>query len=395
MKKPGRYADGNGLYLQVAKGGSKSWLFRYMSDGKARAMGLGPVGIVTLADARDQAIEARRRLLAGVDPIEAKEAGRRAANLEVAKSITFKEAAEKYIDVHKSGWRNAKHSAQWESTLQTYVYPVIGSLGVAAIDTGLVLKVIEPIWQTKTETASRVRSRIENILDWAKVRGYREGENPARWRGHLDKSLPARSKVRKIEHYKALPFTEVGAFVAELRKREAIAARALDFAILTACRTGEVLGVDWSEINLEQGIWIIPADRMKAGREHRVPLSKQALAILKRMGDDFAYNGYVFPGQKAGKPLSGMAFAMILRRMERQDITAHGFRSTFRDWAAESTAYPREVAEMALAHAIGDKVEAAYRRGDLFEKRRRLMQAWANYCDRPTTKANVVAIKSA
>lgn len=395
MKKPGRYADGNGLYLQIARGGTKSWLFRYMRDGQARAMGLGPVDIVTLADARDQAIEARRTLQAGDDPIEMKEAARRAAKLEAAKSITFKKAAEKYIAMNRSGWRNVKHAAQWESTLATYAYPEIGDLAVASIDTELVLKVIEPIWKTKTETASRVRSRIESILDWAKVHGYRTGENPARWRGHLDKSLPARSKVQKVRHHKALPYGEIGGFMTDLRSREAIAARALEFAILTATRSGEVLNARWSEFNLEEGVWTVPADRMKAGREHRVPLSEPALEIVRRIGEDHGRDGFVFPGQKPGRPLSGMAFAMMLRRMKRDDITAHGFRSTFRDWAAERTKYPREAAEAALAHAIPDKVEAAYRRGDLFEKRRRLMRDWATFCAKAKVEGNVVAIGAA
>lgn len=392
--KPGRYADGNGLYLQIARTGTKSWLFRYMLNGTARAMGLGPVTLVSLAEARDLAIDAKRALLAGKDPIEARKEDRQAAKLHAAKAITFKEAAEKYIEAHKAGWKNAKHAGQWTSTLETYAYPVFGDLSVAAIDTGLVLKVIEPIWQTKTETASRVRSRIENILDWATVRGFREGENPARWRGHLEKSLPARSKVRKVRHHAALPYGEVGSFMRELRRREAIAARALEFAILTACRSGEALKAEWSEIDLDKAVWTIPADRMKADREHRVPLSGRAVEILERMGDDFGRKGFVFPGQKPGKPLSGMAFSMILRRMDRTDITAHGFRSTFRDWASEQTAYPREVAEMALAHSIPDKVEAAYRRGDLFEKRRRLMDDWAKHCDRNESGSNVVPILS-
>lgn len=394
LNRTGRYADGNGLYLQVAAGGSKSWLFRYMRDGKATAMGLGSTGVVSLAEARDLAIEQKRIIQSGRDPIAARKAKREAAMLEAAKSITFRKASEKYIAAHKSSWKNAKHAAQWTSTLETYAYPVIGDLPVAAIDTGLVLKIIEPIWETKTETASRVRSRIENVLSWATVRGYREGDNPARWRGHLEQSLPARSKVRKVKHHAALPYTEVGSFMVALRQREAIAARALEFAILTATRSGEVLNARWSEFNPDAAEWIIPAERMKAGRDHRVPLSDRSLEIVRQMGEDFGTRGYVFPGQKPGKPLSGMAFAMMLRRMERDDITAHGFRSTFRDWAAEQTAYTREVAEMALAHTIPDRTEAAYRRGDLFEKRRRLMADWAEFTKLGGTRGNVVAMRS-
>lgn len=395
LDKPGRYAGGSGLYLQVAAGGSKSWLFRYMLDGKATAMGLGSASIVTLAEARDLAIEQKRVLQTGRDPITERKNARAAAKLEAARSITFQKAAEQYIAAHRAGWKNAKHAAQWTSTLETYAYPVIGDLPVAAIDTGLVLQVIEPIWETKTETASRVRSRIENILSWATVRGYRGGDNPARWRGHLEKSLPARSKVRKVKHHAALPYTEIGTFMASLSQREGIAARALEFAILTATRSGEVLNAQWPEFDLDRAEWTIPADRMKAGREHRVPLSDRALFILRQMGKDFGFDGCVFPGQKPGKPLSGMAFAMILRRMGHNDITAHGFRSTFRDWAAEQTAYPREVAEMALAHTIPDRTEAAYRRGDMLEKRRRMMRDWAGFCEKPMAKGNVVAISIA
>lgn len=394
LNRTGRYADGNGLYLQVAAGGSKSWLFRYMRDGKATAMGLGSTGVVSLAEARDLAIEQKRIIQSGRDPIADRKAKREAAMLEAAKSITFRKASEKYIAAHKSSWKNAKHAAQWTSTLETYAYPVIGDLPVAAIDTGLVLKIIEPIWETKTETASRIRSRIENVLSWATVRGYREGDNPARWRGHLEQSLPARSKVRKVKHHAALPYTEVGSFMVALRQREAIAARALEFAILTATRSGEVLNARWSEFNPDAAEWIIPAERMKAGRDHRVPLSDRALEIVRQMGEDFGTEGHVFPGQKPGKPLSGMAFAMMLRRMERDDITAHGFRSTFRDWAAEQTAYPREVAEIALAHTIPDRTEAAYRRGDLFGKRRRLMADWADYIFMTPATAPVIPIRS-
>ncbi|WP_281020019.1 site-specific integrase [Minwuia sp. IMCC3060] len=393
MTKPGKYADGNGLYLQIAAGGSKSWLVRYMRDGKARAMGLGPVAVVPLAMAREKALEAQRTIREGMDPIEARQAQKQERALAEAKAITFRKAAEQYIAAHRSGWKNAKHAAQWTSTLETYAYPVIGNLSIAAIDTGLVLKIVEPIWQSKTETATRVRSRIENILDWATVRGYRQGDNPARWRGHLEKSLPARSKVRKVKHHAALPYQEIAAFMVDLRAREAVAARALEFAILTAARSGEVLNASWSEFDLDEGVWTIPADRMKAGTEHHVPLSARAVQIIKQMGEDFGKEGFVFPGQKPERPLSGMAFAMILRRMNRADITAHGFRSTFRDWVAEQTAYAHDVAEMALAHTVANKVEAAYRRGNMFDKRKRLMTDWADYCAIPKADATVIAIR--
>lgn len=394
MTKPGKYADGNGLYLQIAAGGSKSWLVRYMRDGKARAMGLGPVAVVPLSTAREKTLEAQRTIREGLDPIEARQAQKQERALAEAKAITFRKAAEQYIAAHRSGWKNAKHAAQWTSTLETYAYPVIGNLSIAAIDTGLVLKIVEPIWQTKTETATRVRSRIENILDWATVRGYRQGDNPARWRGHLEKSLPARSKVRKVKHHAALPYQEIAAFMVDLRAREAVAARALEFAILTAARSGEVLNASWSEFDLDAGVWTIPADRMKAEVEHNVPLSDRAVQIIKQMGEDFGKTGFVFPGQKPERPLSGMAFAMILRRMDRADITAHGFRSTFRDWVAEQTAYARDVAEMALAHTVANKTEAAYRRGNMFDKRKRLMTDWADYCALPNAAATVTPIRS-
>ena len=308
--------------------------------------------------------------------------------LNAAKAMTFRDCAARYIASHRAGWRNPKHAAQWEATLATYAGPVMGGLSVQAIDTALVLKVLEPIWTTKPETAGRVRGRIESVLDWAKVRGYRAGENPARWRGHLDKLLPARSKVRRVEHHAALPYAELPGFLMSLRDQEGIAARALEFAIVTAARTGEVIGARWSEIDLLEKIWTVPPGRMKAGKEHRVPLSARALAILEEMQPHrHAEDSFVFPGAKLGRPLSNMAFLMLLRRMGRDDLTAHGFRSSFRDWAAERTNFPSEVAEMALAHMVGSKVEAAYRRGDLFEKRSRLMAAWATFCNEPEQKA--------
>jgi integrase len=384
--QPGMYHDGGGLYLQITMGGA-SWVLRYQLAGCPRYMGLGPVALYGLSDARARALDAKRLRHDQIDPIEARRQARLHMRLEAAKAITFKEAAENYIAAHSAAWSGAKVKALWESTLATYAEPVIGALPVQAIDTALVLKVLEPIWTAKPETAGRVRQRVEAILNWAKVRGYRVGENPARWKGHLDMLLPARGKVRKVEHHAALPYAEIGAFIASVRQQEGTAARALEFAILTAARTSEALGARWSELDFAQKIWTVPAERMKTDREHRVPLSARALAILEEIkalrgvaeGQDEA-EVFVFPGAKRGKPLSNMTFLMLLRRMERADLTAHGFRSTFRDWAAERTSYPREVAEMALAHTISDKVEAAYRRGDLFEKRRRLMDAWATFC---------------
>jgi integrase len=392
LHKPGMYADGGGLYLQVtanAQDGepAKSWIYRYMLRGKAREMGLGSLNTISLQQARDKALDCRRLRQERIDPIEARNAARAQGALEAAKSITFKQAATEYVRSHRAGWRNAKHAAQWSATLATYAEPKIGALSVQAIDTGLVLKVLEPIWTAKPETASRLRGRIEAILDWAKVRGYRVGENPARWRGHLDKLLPARNKVRRVEHHAALPYPAMPEFMISLRAQQGAAARALEFAILTAARTGEVIGARWDEIDLAGKVWIIPAGRMKAGKEHRVALSDRALALL---GDARALIGldamagaqspFIFGGGRSGRPLSNMALLMLLRRMGHGDLTAHGFRSTFRDWAAECTNFPSEVVEMALAHAVGDKVEAAYRRGNLLVKRFALMSAWAEYC---------------
>ncbi len=394
MTKPGRYADGNGLYLQIAKGGTKSWLFRYMRAGKARQMGLGPVHIVPLARARAKAMECQRGLLEGIDPLDARHARLVQTRIEAARGITFRECGEKHIAAHEAGWRNSKHRDQWKNTLATYVYPVIGDLPADGIDTGLVLKILEPIWTTKAETAGRVRGRIEAILDWATARGYRTGENPARWRGHLDKLFPARTKIAKVRHHPAMSYAELPGFMAELRDRSGISARALEFAILTAARTGEVIGAQWSEIDLGVRIWTVPAERMKAGREHRVPLSDRAVELLSRLPRE---DEWVFPGGRAGKPLSNMALLEVMRGMRPDDeFVPHGFRSTFRDWASERTSFPHEVCEMALAHAIPNKVESAYRRGDLFEKRRRLMAEWAKYnTSRPApVQADVVKLKA-
>ena len=378
-RNKGRYADGGGLYLQVSDQGTKSWLFRFMQDGKARQMGLGAVHTVSLAEARDAALTCRKLLHEGADPIEERKRERVSRRLEDASAKTFKECAEAYIKSHSAGWRNAKHAAQWSSTLETYAYPEIGALPVQHVDTTLVMNILDPIWRTKTETASRLRGRIEVILDWASTRNYRKGENPARWSGHLANLLPAKSKIKKVKHHAALPYDEIGEFMIQLAERDSVSARGLEFLILTAARPGEVLGATWSEVDLEKAIWTLPADRMKADKEHRVPLSESVLDVLRKM-QAAAVSQFVFPGGQRDKPLSNMAFLQLLKRMGKGDLTAHGFRSTFRDWAAEQTAFPRDVAELALAHSIGDKVEAAYRRGDLFEKRRNLMDAWAGYC---------------
>lgn len=378
---PGRHADGGGLYLLVKESGARSWVFRFMLKGKARDVGLGPAsaGGITLADARDLAAALRLKVKAGVDPIEEREreAAEVLAATQAAKvaGVTFKAVAETYIAANEASWRNAKHRQQWKNTLNTYVYPVIGDLPVGEVATAHVLQILEPLWQAKPETASRVRGRIETVLDAAKARGYREGENPARWRGHIQQILPARAKLQR-GHHKAMAYEAIPAFLADLRARKALAALALEFTILTASRTNEVLGAKWSEVDLDKAVWTIPGERMKAGKEHRVPLSTRALEILSAV-QPFGKE-WLFPANKGGK-LSGMAMAMLLRRMDL-DVTVHGFRSGFRDWAAECTGYSHEVCEMALAHTIGNKAEAAYRRGDLFEKRRRLMVDWANYC---------------
>jgi integrase len=380
------YADGGGLYLQVTPGNgstSKSWIYRYRSSsGKERFMGLGSLDTVSLAEARDRAAGCRRLREQGKDPIDVRDAQRDSAALERAKAMTFDQCAEHYITAHRAGWRSPKHLSQWKNTLATYVSPAFGNLPVGSIDVGLVMKVIEPIWATKPETASRIRSRIELVLDWAAARSFRDADNPARWKGRLENLLPPRSKVRAVQHHAALPYVEIRDFMRSLRERDADAARVLELAVLTAARTGEVLGAKWSEIDSKTKMWTVPGNRMKGGRVHRVPLSDAAVAVLQRMLM-VRQNDYVFPGTRRGS-LSNMTLPRLLQRMGRGDLTAHGFRSTFRDWAAECTTVSNEVVEMALAHAISNKAESAYRRGDLFEKRRKLMDAWAAYCEQST-----------
>jgi integrase len=386
LKTPGMYHDGGGLYLQVTIGAggvvNKSWLLRYMLDGKARKMGLGPLSLVSLPEARERALAARKAVhLDHVDPIQARAAERAARKAEQARAMTFEQCARAYIEAHKASWSNARHRKQWPETLEAYVYPVLGLLPVASIDTALTMKVLEPLWRDKQETAARVRARIERVLSWATVRGFRQGDNPARWRGHLDQLLARRSK-RGIRHLPAMPYDDVPTFMDELRQRDGVSARALEFATLTGARTSEVLKARWSEIDTKAGVWTIPAERMKARREHRIPLSGRALELLSALPRKGAR---VFEGHTAH-----MAMLKVLQRMGHVGLTVHGFRSAFRDWAAERTSFPAEVAEQALGHAISSAVERAYRRGDLFEKRRRLMEAWANYCAQPQGKGDNV-----
>jgi integrase len=396
ISKPGLFADGGGLYLHVSASGAKSWIFRWARDRKSHDMGLGTAGDddVTLAEARDLAADARRKVRAGDDPIADRKSERLRKRLEAAKAMTFRQCAEAYIKAHEAGWKNAKHAAQWPATLSTYAYPVFGGLPVQAVDVGLVMKALEPIWTAKPETAGRVRGRIESVLDWATARGYRQGENPARWRGHLENLLPNRAKVRRVEHYAALPYSEIPGFIAELRQQEGVAARALEFTIETGARTGEVIGAKWPEIDLGGRLWIVPGERMKTGREHRKPLSEPAVAILEGLRE-LRQSDFVFPGQRVGRPLSNMAMLQLLKRMGHPELTVHGFRAAFTDWAAERTNFPDEVRQMALAHVVSDKVEAAYRRGDLFEKRRQLAEAWARFCTAPVITGEVVAIRTA
>lgn len=392
LAKPGLYFVGGvaGLALQVSPSGARSWILRATVGTRRRDIGLGGFPDVTLAGARDAARISRDKIKSGIDPVEEGKAKRNALAAAEASAIIFSDAAAKYIAAHESGWKNAKHAAQWSATLETYAFPTIGKLRVSSIETAHVVEILESIWTTKTETASRLRGRIESVLDWATVRGFRKGENPARWRGHLDKLLPARAKVQKVDHHAALPYSDMGAFMVELAKVEGMGAKALAFAILTATRSGEVRGATWAEFDLKAAIWTIPAARMKAEKEHRVPLSDDAVALLNALPriDGVAF---VFPSAKNGQ-LSDMTLTAVLRRMNKP-VTAHGFRSTFRDWAGETTAYPREVIEHALAHQLKDKAEAAYARGTLFDKRRRLMADWAKHCGTVQSAANVTPIR--
>ena len=388
LTEPGRHADGDNLYLAISKSGAKSWVYFYRFQGKRREMGLGSAapGQMSLANARRKAVDARKLVLEGTDPLDAK----RATVRENRGVPTFGTFADEYLALHLPKFRNEKHKAQWQMTLRDYCEP-LRALAIDKVDTEAVLKVLKPIWQSKAETASRIRGRIENILDAARAQGLREGENPARWKGHLKAVLPARQRLTR-GHHAALPYDDLPAFMSELRDHKALAAFALELCILTCTRSGEALGVQWNEIDLPKAIWTIPATRMKAGHEHRIPLAGRALAILQELSKaKMTHNSHVFPGNAKGKPLSNMALQMLLRRMKRDTITVHGFRSTFRDWASEQTSFPHETCEHALAHRISDKAEAAYRRGDQFEKRRALMTAWATFC-KPKA-GNVVQLK--
>jgi integrase len=406
-KRPGMYGDGGGLWLQVTGAEARSWIFRYWVPerdatgalvrdpatgkirGTAREMGLGSCHVVSLEDARRRALECRQQREQGIDPIAARDAAKVRAVLEQAKAVKFSDAAAGYIAAHRAGWRSDRHAAQWPQTLSTYAFPVFGDVSVQQIDTALVMKCLEPLWTVRPETASRLRGRIETVLDWARVRGYRTGENPARWRGHLDHLLPARSKVRAVAHHAAMSYADVPSFLASLREQEDIAARALEFLILTAARTGEVIGARWNEIDMLDKTWTVPRQRMKAQREHRIPLSPPALKILNalpREGDDFVFSN----GRGA---LSDKALLRLVMRMGRA-ASVHGFRATFKTWASERTSFQNEIVEASLAHTIGGKVEQAYRRGDMFEKRRRLMGAWADFLSKaPADTAKIVSLR--
>ncbi len=388
----GRYPAGGvaGLYLKVSPAGARSWVLRVVVAGKRRDAGLGGFPDVTLAQARGKARQDRDHIKRGIDPIAARAADKSALAAERGLETTFASAAEFFIKAKSPEWKNPKHTAQWSATLETYAYPIIGKIQVRDVTLTHIVKILEPIWSTKTETASRLRGRLEQVLDWATVRGFRHGDNPARWKGHLDKILPKPSKVAKIVHHPALAYADIGQFMGDLRQKVGISARLLEFTILTAARSGEARGATWAEIDLAAAVWTIPGERMKAGKEHRVPLSDRVLEILRDL-PRMAGTDIVFPAPRNG-PLSDMAMTAIMRGMGLKAVP-HGFRSTFRDWCAECTNYPRDVAEMALAHAIGSKVEAAYRRGDLYDKRTQMMTAWAKFCDTVFTGADVIPMR--
>jgi integrase len=407
--KPGRYGDGAGLYLLVRSKEAKFWLFRYKQNGKMREMGLGPATgrtAVPLSAARERARELHAVVRAGRDPLDERDAEKAKADADAAKAkagaMTFAQVADMYIAAHEASWRNPKHRKQWRATLDQYAMPQIGNLPVDSVDTGTVIKIIEPLWREKTQTASRLRGRIEAVLDYAKARGWREGENPVRWRGHLDQLLPNPRKVQRVEHHAALPWREIGAFMQRLRCTFSASARCLEFLILTACRSGEARFARLSEIDFDRAVWTIPAERIKAGQDHRVPLSQPALDVLRTMAQ-FGDEGIVFPGLKTASTLSDVVLTSALHAAGGGS-TVHGFRSTFRDWCGECTNYPRELAELSLAHktfvgdageTIGSAVELAYKRGDQLERRRRLMADWAAFCDRPMVAGEVIPLPRA
>jgi integrase len=372
LSKPGKYIDANGLYLTIAKSLSKSWIYRYQINGKRREMGLGPCIQVSLKEAREKAGDARKTQNQGLDPkIE------RDKLKPTSDAMTFDQCAEAYISSHESSWRNAKHVSQWRNTLKTYATPIIGSLPVDQVDTSLVMQIIEPIWKTKTETATRVRGRIESVISWAMVKDYHPGPNPALWRGHIDQLLPKRSKIQPVKHHTSMPYNEIQAFMGKLQAKDSVSAKALELTIFTAVRTSEALNAKWNEIDFDNRLWTIPAERMKASREHRVPLSNQAITLLENLSRT---NDYLF-SVREDKPMSNMAMLTFLKKqMNQPTLTVHGFRSTFRDWAAEVSTFPRELAESALAHVLSDKTEAAYQRGDLLSKRRAMIQSWCDFC---------------
>ncbi len=385
--KPGATADGCGLYLRITTTGNASWQYRFQLNGIRRTMGLGGCAVVALAHAREKAANAAKLVKQGIDPLAERE---REVLVVARQATTFKDVADEYIASHRHGWKNAKHAQQWENTLAQYVHPRLGTKQVDTITTADVLAVLKPIWQSKPETATRIRSRMELVIDAAKAHSLSDAPNPARWKGHLDKLLPKRTKASK-GHHAALDYRQVPAFYQRLMtERDSLSANALRITILTACRTSEVLLAQWSEFDLDSKMWVIPGARMKAGNEHRVPLTDEMLELLDHLP---TRTGYLFPGARKDKPLSNMAMTMVLRKLGRDDLTVHGFRSTFRDWAAEVTSHPNMVAEMALAHTVGNAVEAAYRRGDLMERRRVLMTDWAGYCASAEQSAIVVPLR--
>lgn len=392
ITRPGLYAVGHvsGLQLYVAPGGSRSWILRTLIGSKRRDIGLGGYPDTTLAQARERARVMKDKIRQGIDPVEEKRAARIALLASQAKQLSFEDAARECHMVKAPEFRNAKHKAQWINTLETYAFPTIGRMPVSEIELPHVLQVLKPIWHTKTETASRIRQRIESVLTWATVSGFRSGENPARWEGNLKEVLPAASKINNRKHHTALPFSGVASFMADLRKREGMAARALEFTIITASRSGEVRGMTWDEINLDSKVWTVPAERIKAGKQHKVPLSAEAIKLLKAL-PRFEKTNHVFPSRKGG-PMSDMSLTAVMRRMG-VDAVPHGFRSTFKDWARSCTSYPDEVSELALAHVNSDATRAAYARDELLPKRTRMMADWAKYCSNPQKSGDVVPMK--
>ena len=384
INDPGYHRCGDGLYLQVSKQRTKSWLYRYKSPTtkKQREMGLGSFKFIGLAEARELAADSKRLIISGRDPIEERKKAQIKAQLDHARNLTFKEVAEACISSKAHEWKNDKHAMQWKNTLKQYAFPVIGHLPISDVTTDLILQVLEPIWVTKAETASRLRQRLETVWDYGKARNYVSGENPAKLRGHLDAVLPKTSKVKRVRHFPALPYKAIGSFISDLRAHSGYSPLALEFLILTAARTSEVTGAKWKEIDFTEKVWIIPAERMKTGKEHRAPLPTRAIDILLSMTSNRNPLEHVFSGWKRKTGLSNNAFLALLKKMGRSDITPHGFRSTFRDWAAEEAhQFPNETIELALAHTIKNKAEAAYRRGDQLERRRQLMNEWLSFIE--------------